>query len=206
MSESRILLEKIKEQAHIAEHLISLIPIEALEWRPQILTATCTPASPRDRSCDFSSDSSKMTDSTPSDFSRNQFTKSNDELLPIGYLLGHLLDCMAGFCALLYSANTVELAHLRKLRDLEVNHFCGIQEAQARMHEYMRYIEEGFALLDDVDLSKALPTVFVPEGEPILTLVLGNLEHLINHKYQLFLYLRLLGVPVGTQDLYRFRS
>jgi hypothetical protein len=32
--------------------------------------------------------------------------------------------------------------------------------------------------------------VFVPQGEPLLTLLLGNLEHFINHKYQLFSYLK----------------
>ncbi len=51
-----------------------------------------------------------------------------------------------------------------------------------------------------------MPTVFVPEGEAILTLLLGNLEHLINHKYQLFLYLKMLDVPVATRDFYRSRG
>ncbi len=39
-----------------------------------------------------------------------------------------------------------------------------------------------------------------------MTLLLGNLEHLLNHKYQLFFYLKLLGVPVNSSDLYRFRG
>jgi hypothetical protein len=46
----------------------------------------------------------------------------------------------------------------------------------------------------------------VAEGEPLLTLLLGNLEHLINHKHQLFWYLKLLGVSVRTPDLYRLRG
>jgi len=50
-----------------------------------------------------------------------------------------------------------------------------------------------------------LSTVFVKEGETLLTLLLGNLEHLINHKHQLFTYLKLLGVAVTSQDLYHFR-
>jgi len=47
--------------------------------------------------------------------------------------------------------------------------------------------------------------VFVAEGETVLTLLLGNLEHLINHKHQLFLYLKLAGVSASTPDLYQFR-
>jgi hypothetical protein len=49
-------------------------------------------------------------------------------------------------------------------------------------------------------------TVFVERGEPLLTLLLGNLEHLINHKHQLFTYLKQMGVDVNTRDLYRFRG
>jgi len=50
-----------------------------------------------------------------------------------------------------------------------------------------------------------LPTVFAA-AESLTTLLLGNLEHLINHKYQLFVYLKILGVPVATADLYRWRG
>jgi len=110
-------------------------------------------------------------------------------------LLGHLLDCMAGFCAVLAAAEPQRLAHFAKLR-----------EAQANIEIYRAHIEEGFAMLTDADLARHLPTVFVPQGEPVLTLLLGNLEHLINHKHQLFTYLKEMGVPVGTPDLYRFRA
>lgn len=47
--------------------------------------------------------------------------------------------------------------------------------------------------------------MFVAEGDSVLTLLLGNLEHLINHKHQLFMYLKLAGVKVGTPDLDQFR-
>jgi hypothetical protein len=48
--------------------------------------------------------------------------------------------------------------------------------------------------------------VFVPEGEPLLTILLGNLEHLVNHKYQLFFHLKLAGVPVTSRDIYKWRG
>jgi len=71
---------------------------------------------------------------------------------------------------------------------------------------YLGHIEEGFARLTDVDLGRQLSTVFVKKGETPLTLLLGNLEHLINHKHQLFTYLKLLGVEVTSRDLYHFRG
>jgi uncharacterized damage-inducible protein DinB len=110
-------------------------------------------------------------------------------------LLGHLLDCISGFCAVLAAAEPQRLAHFAKLREMP-----------ARIDIYRARIEEGFALLTDADLARRVPTVFMAQGESILTLLLGNLEHLINHKHQLFNYLKQMGVPVTTPDLYRFRA
>jgi len=121
-------------------------------------------------------------------------------------LLGHLLECLAGFCATLYTINPEELGRLNRLRELRVNHCCGIDEAALRIREYRDHIRLGFGAISDQDLSRRIPTVFVPEGEAVLTLLLGNLEHLINHKHQLFSYLKQLGVRVETTDLYQFRG
>ena len=119
-------------------------------------------------------------------------------------LLGHLLECLAGFCATLYAVNPEKLNDFARLRERRVNNCCGVEEAALRITEYRNHIMQGFDIITDEDLSRRLPTVFVPEGEAALTLLLGNLEHLINHKYQLFSYLKLLGVQVETADLYRF--
>lgn len=110
-------------------------------------------------------------------------------------LRGHLLDCMAGFCAVLAAAEPQRLAHFARLR-----------EAPATLEILRAHVEEGFALLTDADLTRRVPTVFVAQGETLLTLLLGNLEHLINHKHQLFCYLKQMGVAVATPDLYRFRA
>lgn len=161
---SLLILAKLEEQIERADRLITLVPIDKLEWQP----------SPESfRVCD---------------------------------LLGHLLECLAGFCAALYAIDPQRLAHFTRLREMKVNHCCGVEEARARMQQYLVSIREGFANLTDQDLSRRLPTVFVAEGEAALTVLLGNLEHLINHKHQLFSYLKMLGVQVATADLYRIRT
>ncbi len=123
-----------------------------------------------------------------------------------GRLLGHLLDCLAGMCAALYAAKPESLAHFRTLRELPVNHCCGREEAQGRIRQYGRAIAEGFSSLTDADLARSIPTVFAPAGETLMTLILGNLEHIINHKHELFTHLKRNGAAVGTRDLYRFRA
>jgi hypothetical protein len=125
---------------------------------------------------------------------------------PLNVLLGHLLECAAGFCAVLAAAAPERLAHFAELRKLPVNHACPPGDAIPRLELYRAHIDEGFAALDDARLAEPLPTIFVAHGEPLLTLLLGNLEHWINHKHQLFTYLQQMGVTVKTGDLYRFRG
>jgi hypothetical protein len=119
-----------------------------------------------------------------------------------GDLLGHLLDCMAGFCAALYAAEPEKLAHFQQLRELPVNRSVSPEEFRGRLEIYKTHIAEGFALLEDADLAHSIPTVFVPAGVSLATLLLGNLEHVVNHKRQLFEILKRLNLNVGTADLY----
>jgi hypothetical protein len=107
----------------------------------------------------------------------------------------HLQDSLSGFCAVLSAAFPERLGHMRELR-----------ESGASLRELWEHIEGGMALVTDQDLARPIATVFVPKGEPLLTLLLGNLEHFINHKHQLFDYLKMLGVAVATPDLYRLRT
>jgi len=135
-----------------------------------------------------------------------EWTPPIPDARPVGWLMGHMLECLAGFCAVLCAVRPKELAHFEYLKSLPVNHLCGADEARRRIAEYAAGIDEGMALLEDADLARRVPTVFVPQGELLLTLLLGNLEHLINHKYQFLIYLKLAGVKAGTQDLYQFRG
>ncbi|MEO8595990.1 MAG: DinB family protein [Candidatus Solibacter sp.] len=124
--------------------------------------------------------------------------------LPVGNLTGHLLDCLAGFCAAVNAA--APDASLAALKGLPVNHACATAEATARIAIYKEALDQAFARLSDSQLSVRVPTVFTHNGELLLTLILGNLEHLINHKHQLFTYLKMMGVGVASSDLYRFRE
>jgi hypothetical protein len=124
----------------------------------------------------------------------------------LGHLIGHLLSCMAGLCAALHAAFPEKLSSFQELRKMKVDHFCSPQEAKKQIEAYAAAIEEGLACCNDEDLRRKVQTVFVPEGETLMTILLGNLEHLMNHKYQLFFYLKMMGVEVGTGDLYQLRG
>jgi hypothetical protein len=160
---------KVSETIERTDHLVELVPVDGLTWRPEL--------------------------------PHGQPTASD-----LGHLLGHLLDCLAGFCAAFYAAHPSELSDFASLRLLPVNHACLPKEARKQMKIYADHIHRGFQQSTDRDLARRIPTVFVPEGETLLSLLLGNLEHLINHKYQLFFYLRLAGLAVSSKDIYAWRG
>jgi hypothetical protein len=121
-----------------------------------------------------------------------------------GELLPHLVESAAGFLAVLLRLRPEEMARVAKYRSTPLPDT--VDGVRRRLAEYRTELESGFALLQPADLAAVIPTVFVAAGESALTLLLGNLEHLVNHKHQLFTYLRLLGVDLGTPALYRLRG
>lgn len=137
---------------------------------------------------------------------RQDLASASPPAIDLGHLLGHLLDCVGGICAALVAAFPNELAAFSRLRLLPVNFYCAPQDARDHLASYSPCIERGFDICTDSALARKVPTVFVPEGEELLTLLLGNFEHLTNHKYQLFFYLKTLGVPVTSADLYHWRT
>ncbi|HEY6332839.1 MAG TPA: DinB family protein [Blastocatellia bacterium] len=180
------LWNKVAEQVDLIDRLISLAPSSKLDWSPR-------PEESFDRHA-----------SAPEPGQQGE--QENRALLSLGHLLGHLLDCLAGFCAAIYKIDPVRFEEMIELRGLLVNFRAEPEEARARIKQYSTRLRKAFGKLDDDDLAQPLPTIFVPLGEPALTVLLGNLEHLINHKFQLFMYLRLLGFEVSTRDLYRIRG
>ncbi len=161
--------DKVLESIERTDHLVSLVPVERLDWRPEV-----PPGQP--------------------------------SVSDLGHILGHLLDCLAGFCAAFYAAFPSELADFLELRSLTVNQSCSPEKARPSIKLYAGLIERGFGSCVDADLARKIPTVFVPDGETLLTILLGNLEHLVNHKYQLFFHLKLAGVPVTSRDIYKWRG
>ncbi len=162
------LAEKVMETIERTEHLVSLVPGDLLELRPEL------PAKMRE---------------------------TND----LGHVLAHLPVCLSGFCAAFYRAFPVELADFLELRAIIVNESSSPVETREKIKLYKTQIQRGFHCCGDDDLARRIPTLFAPEGQTLLTVLLGNLEHLINHKYQLFFHLKLAGLKVGSQDIYRWR-
>ena len=114
----------------------------------------------------------------------------------VAELAAHLAESFGGVCAC--------FARLLNLRKVETAGLT-LGESREAMAAYRAQVREAFELMEDADLVRVIPTYFVPEGEPLLAVFLTNWKHVNHHAHQLFIYLKLLGVPVGTRHLYRFR-
>lgn len=74
-----------------------------------------------------------------------------------------------GFCACFARAFLLELAEAASLRALEVNHFCEASTALLQLSQYRDFIDRASSLCSNEDLKRLIPTVFVPDGETLLT-------------------------------------
>jgi hypothetical protein len=137
---------------------------------------------------------------------RPELPSSLPEPSDFRHVLGHLLECLSGFCAAFYRAFPAELADFPELRAIALGESGSPVEARQKIELYAAQIQRGFQCCTDRELTTRISTMFVPEGQTLLTVLLSNLEHLINHKYQLFFYLKLAGVNVGSRDIYKWRD
>jgi hypothetical protein len=78
-----------------------------------------------------------------------------------------------------------------------------VNEAIAMIDADWKLFEDSFATVDEKTLNTQVCRIpWMPPGTTLAEYLLSSTEHLSNHRMQLFLYLRLLGVKVDTGDLY----
>lgn len=122
-------------------------------------------------------------------------------------LAAHLVESWAGLCACFHRLHPQTLAHFNVLKtQLSQHQNPTLAESLALLSTCRAHAAEGFALTTDAQLSQLIPTYFSPQGEALLSVLLQNSNHIKHHAYQLFLYLKLLGLPVSTRHLYHFES
>ena len=121
------------------------------------------------------------------------------EMFTMAELVSHLVDAAAGFGAVLSALYPKDMADIREVVSCPVRTAL---DARERLAQLQIRLQTGFQRLGTGDLELRVPSVFIPAGQPVLTALLNNFEHLLNHKHQLFVYLKLLGVAVGSRDLY----
>jgi uncharacterized damage-inducible protein DinB len=78
-----------------------------------------------------------------------------------------------------------------------------VAEALAMIDADWKLFEERFARVDETTLNTQVVKIpWMAPGTTLAEYLLSTTEHLSNHRMQLFMYLRLLGVKVNTAHLY----
>jgi hypothetical protein len=79
---------------------------------------------------------------------------------------------------------------------------CNVQEALARLEKDKTTLREVLSGITEEDFANRI--VSVPWGwkAKMEKMALEFRDHFVNHKMQLFTYLKLLGFPVNTETLY----
>ena len=123
------------------------------------------------------------------------------DYMNLGQLLHHLSTCPGAFVAAVNNAFPPSAAFQKFIQeDLKNN-----KTPEVAGREVSRGWDEAKAALTGVSPADfQARIVAVPWGPPmpLWRTCLGMAEHWVNHKYQLFFYLKLLGRPVNTMTLY----
>ncbi len=123
------------------------------------------------------------------------------DYMSLGQLLHHLSTCPGGFVMAVNNAFPSSDAFQKFIQEDLKNS----KTPEVAGRELSRGWDEAKAALGAVSAAEfQARMVSVPWGPPmpLWRTCLGMAEHWVNHKYQLFLYLKLLGQPVNTMTLY----
>ncbi len=129
--------------------------------------------------------------------------------LTLGQVLDHLTTGLEGVRCFITGDWGVELTpegelppEMEVLPPAEKFPSCDPETALKKLDESYKIAKEALGRLSEEDFrSKIVKAPWGEEG-PMWTMLLSLLEHQINHKYQLFFYLKMLGLPVNTITLY----
>jgi hypothetical protein len=119
----------------------------------------------------------------------------------LGQLLHHLAMCPGAFVAAINNAFPPAEA-MQKFMEEDLRNSKAPDVAGRELSRGWDEPRAALSRLSDADFQGK--PVAVPWGPPmpLWRACLDMAEHWANHKYQLFFYLKLLGLPVNTMTLY----
>lgn len=126
------------------------------------------------------------------------------KFMSLGQLIYHLGDGVGlPLCCLLTndwpSQGEEQMTEQMKLENLPA---CNVEEGLKKLEQDKGILREALAGVSEADFSqKVVSAPWGTQGK-IERMAIDFRDHFINHKMQLFTYLKLLGLPVDTQTLY----
>ena len=128
--------------------------------------------------------------------------KPGPTFMNLGQVICHLSDGLGGGLASLVSGKWPSMEEMDAGMKLENMPSCGVPEALSKLEKDKTILRATLEGISEDDFTNRV--VSVPWGwkGKFEILSVGFLGHFNNHKMQLFMYLKLLGLPVNTETLY----
>lgn len=120
----------------------------------------------------------------------------------LGQLVYHLSAGLGGGMEMLQTGTWPSMEEMEKEGKLENLPSCGVAEALDRLEKDKVVLRKAIDQLSEEDFTNKLVTVPWGMTAKMERMGISFLEHFINHKMQLFTYLKLLGLPVNSSTLY----
>lgn len=130
-----------------------------------------------------------------------EWTPPGAKFMPMGALIRHLAVCPM-MISIIVKNQFPDAASMQKMIAENDNHRATPEEAKNMLQQNLDQALKDLAALSQDDYNNL--EVVAPFGTmKMWRMLLAGSEHLINHKTQLFLYLKMLGRPVGWMNLMR---
>jgi len=128
--------------------------------------------------------------------------KPGPTFMSLGQLICHLSGGVGSDLNVLLAGTWPSAEEMEKGMKTENIPACGVEEALAKLERDKTTLREVLARITEDDFANKV--VSVPWGwrSKFERMALDFREHFVNHKMQLFTYLKLLGLPVNTATLY----
>jgi hypothetical protein len=128
--------------------------------------------------------------------------KPGPTFMSFGQVICHLSDGLGAGFEMLLSGKWPSEKEMEEGMKLENLPSCTIQEALDKLEKDKGILREALGRVSEADFTNRV--VSVPWGmkAKLERMAISFLEHFGNHKMQLFIYLKLLGLPVNTGTLY----
>jgi len=128
--------------------------------------------------------------------------KPGSTFMSLGQLICHLSGGIGSDLRVLITGGWPSGEEMEKAMKLENMPACGIEEALGKLERDKTTLREVLSGITEKDFANKV--VSVPWGwqSKMERMALDFLQHFVNHKMQLFTYLKLLGLPVNTSTLY----
>ena len=128
--------------------------------------------------------------------------KPGPNFMTLGQLICHLGDGIGGELRMAITNSWPKPEEMEAAMKAGAMPSCDVPEALAKLEKDKATLREVLSGITEEDFANKV--ISVPWGwqSKMERMALDFREHFINHKMQLFTYLKLLGFPVNTQTLY----